>query len=364
MARLIEPSVAAAIARRVAGATPNVTAASVRALERELAAAVPLSEKLVAGASGISAPPPVRWGVVDRAAWAEANIAGMAALIEPLARRVGDRLEKLPLPVRLAQRGIVSAEVGILLGYISRRVLGQYDLLVPETTSHARSLPARRRRAGIPDGTVLYFVGPNMVETARRHDFVPSEFSLWVALHEVTHRFQFAGVPWLRERFFSLVETYMSSLELDARGLAARLAGAAREVAARSLPPDQRHPMFLLASPEQRTTLEELQALMTVVEGHGNFVMDLVGRRVIPSFGRMRTTFERRRSQPGPVQRAFNHLIGLEMKLRQYEVGQRFCEDVYRRGGAPAIARLWGSPEELPSLAELREPESWLRRVA
>ncbi|MDQ3915691.1 MAG: zinc-dependent metalloprotease [Actinomycetota bacterium] len=362
MSRLIEPSVASAIARRVAGTTPNVTPEALGALERELSIAVPRSEELVAAASGIAAPPPVRWGVVDRAGWAEANIAGMSALIEPLARKVGDRLEKLPLPVRLAQRGIVSVEVGVLLGYISRRVLGQYDLLVPETPATTGS--ARRRRSGIPAGTVLYFVGPNMVETARRHDFVPPEFSLWVALHEVTHRFQFAGVPWLRDRFFSLVESYMASLELDARGLAARLAGAAREVAARSLPPDQRHPMFLLASPEQRVTLERLQALMTVVEGHGNFVMDLVGARVIPSFGRMRTAFERRRAQPGPVQRAFNHLIGLEMKLRQYEVGQRFCEDVYRRGGAPAITRLWASPDELPTLAELREPESWLRRVA
>jgi coenzyme F420 biosynthesis associated uncharacterized protein len=360
--RLIEPSVAAAIARRVAGNPAPQSAHLIEDLERDLAVAVPRSEGLVAAASGIPAPPPVRWGVVDRAAWAEANIAGMSALIDPLARRVGDRLQRLPLPIRIAQRGIVSAEVGLLLGYISRRVLGQYDLLVPEVPPGAAT--PRRRRARVPPGTVLYFVGPNMVETARRHDFVSEEFSLWVALHEVTHRFQFAGVPWLRPRFFGLVESYMGSLELDARGLASRLAGAAREVRARTLPPDQRHPMFLLASPEQRATLEQLQALMTVVEGHGNFVMDLVGERVIPSFKRMRAAFERRRHQPGPVQRAFNHLIGLEIKLRQYELGQRFCDEIYRRGGAPAIARLWASPEELPTLAELREPESWLRRVA
>lgn len=361
MTRLIEPSVASAIARRVAG-TPDHDPRLLVELERDLGGAVPRSEELVASASGIPAPPPVRWGVVDRAAWAEANIAGMSALIDPLARRVGERLDKLPLPVRLAQRGIVSAEVGLLLGYISRRVLGQYDLLVPEVAPGAR--PPRARRSRIAPGTVLYFVGPNMIETARRHDFVAHEFSLWVALHEVTHRFQFAGVPWLRGRFFGLVETYLGSLEVDARGLASRLAGAAREVRARSLPPDQRHPMFLLASPEQRTTLEQLQALMTVVEGHGNFVMDLVGARVIPSFKRMRTTFERRRQQPGPVQRALNHLLGIEMKMRQYEVGQRFCEEVYRRGGAPAVARLWASAEGLPTLAELKEPESWLRRVA
>ena len=358
MARLIEPGIAGAIARRVAGTPPAGTSELLDDLERSLGRAVPRSEELVGSASGIPAPPPVRWAVIDRGTWAEANIAGMSALLEPLARRVTDRMAKAPLPVRLAQRGIVSAEVGVLLGYVSRRVLGQYDLLVPET-------PARRsRRTSVAPGTTLYFVGPNMAETSRRHDFVLDEFSLWVALHEVTHRFQFAGVPWLRPRFFGLVEEYMGSLDVDARGLASRLAGAAREVRARSLPPDQRHPMFLLATPEQRATLEQLQALMTVVEGHGNFVMDLVGERVIPSFKRMRSTFERRRQQPGPVQRAFNHLIGLEMKLRQYEVGQRFCEEVFRRGGGAAVARLWSSPEELPTLAELKEPESWLRRVA
>ena len=358
MARLIEPGIAGAIARRVAGVPPAGTSELLDDLERSLGRAVPRSEELVGSASGIPAPPPVRWAVIDRGTWAEANIAGMSALLEPLARRVTDRMAKTPLPVRLAQKGIVSAEVGVLLGYVSRRVLGQYDLLVPET-------PVRRsRRTSVAPGTTLYFVGPNMVETSRRHDFVLDEFSLWVALHEVTHRFQFAGVPWLRPRFFGLVEEYMGSLDVDARGLASRLAGAAREVRARSLPPDQRHPMFLLASPEQRATLEQLQALMTVVEGHGNFVMDLVGERVIPSFKRMRATFERRRQQPGPVQRAFNHLIGLEMKLRQYEVGQRFCEEVFRRGGGAAVARLWSSPEELPTLAELKEPESWLRRVA
>ncbi len=353
MARLIDPWIARSVARRLTGDDGMAGSYLLERLQRDLAAAVPRAEDLVAETSGIPRPPPVRWKVIDRNRWAETNIKSLSLLIAPLAAKVGARLDAAPLAVRVAQRTVVSAEVGALLGYVSRRVLGQYDLLVPETAPGAGA-----------DDAMLYFVGTNMVETERRYGFVPEEFALWVALHEVTHRFQFAGVPWLRERFFSLVESYMSSLELDARGLAARLAGAAREVAARSLPPDQRHPMFLLASPEQRTTLERLQALMTVVEGHGNFVMDLVGARVIPSFGRMRSTFERRRAQPGPVQRAFNHLIGLEMKLRQYEVGQRFCEDVYRRGGAPAIARLWASPDELPTLAELREPESWLRRVA
>ena len=362
MARLIEPGIAAAIARRVAGTPPPETADLVADLERSLARAVPRSEELVGAASGIPPPVPVRWAVIDRGAWAEANIAGMEALLDPLARRVSERLAKAPLPVRLAQRGLVSAEVGLLLGYVSRRVLGQYDLLVPETPEPRRR--PRARRGALAPGTTLYFVGANMAETSRKHDFVLDEFALWVALHEVTHRFQFAGVPWLRPRFFGMVEEYLGSLDVDARGLVSRLAGAAREVRARTLPPDQRHPMFLLSTPEQRATLEQLQALMTVVEGHGNFVMDLVGERVIPSFQRMRKTFERRRQQPGPVQRAFNHLIGLEMKMRQYEVGQRFCAEVFRHGGGGAVARLWTSPEELPTLDELREPETWLRRVA
>lgn len=354
MAKLIEPRLATAIARRVGGDPGNRGSYLMQRLETDLAGAVPRAEELVAEASGIAAPPPVRWGVIGRGDWAAANVAAMTALIKPLADKVAHRLDSVPFPVRVAQRTIVSVELGVLLGYVSRRVLGQYDILVPDEAPRSRQGP----------GAPLYFVGINMVQIERNFGFVPEEFALWVAVHEVTHRFQFAGVPWLKPHFFGLVDSYLSSVEIDSRALSKRLGSAARKLMTGGLPPEERNPVYLLASDEQRAALDEIQALMAVVEGHGNYVMDAVGAREIPSFARMRRSFEGRRKQTTGVQRIINNVIGLEMKLRQYELGQAFCERVAQREGQDALAYLWESPEHFPSLDELRAPDKWLSRVA
>jgi coenzyme F420 biosynthesis associated uncharacterized protein len=255
---------------------------------------------------------------------------------------------------------VVSVEIGAMLGYISRRVLGQYDLLVPEELD--RTTSRRLRRA--TGNASLYFVGSNMVETEKKLHFVPEDFALWVAVHEVTHRFQFAGVPWLRDHFFSLVHSYMDSLEMDAKHFAQRLTTAGKRLIAKDTSPDERNAVYLFADARQREVLDQLQALMAVVEGHGNFVMDTVGAQVIPSFPKMRKMFEKRRDQTKLVQRAINYIIGLEMKMRQYELGQQFCEAATARGGSGALSHLWADPGNLPTLAELRSPDLWLTRVA
>jgi coenzyme F420 biosynthesis associated uncharacterized protein len=366
MSRLIEPWIARSVARRVAGDDPLKGSEELARLQADLDVAVPRSESLVGDASGIPAPSPVRWGVISRAEWAEANITGMIALMGPLADKIGQRLDQASVPVRTAQRGIVSVEVGALLGYISRRVLGQYDLLVPGGDGVRARAFSRRSGSGVGgdagDGA-LYFVGPNMIEMERKFGFIHDEFALWVALHEVTHRFQFAGVPWLRERFLDLVHTYLGSIEMNAKGLAERLASAGTRLISRSVAPEERNPMYLLANEEQRLILNQMQALMAVVEGHGNFVMDSVGAKVIPSFERMRELFEGRRAQTTAIQRAINHVIGLEMKLRQYELGQKFCNEVVQRAGLSALSHLWEDPANLPTLDELRAPGSWLARI-
>lgn len=360
MARLVEPSLATFVARRVAGSSPPEASYLMDRLVADLDDAVPLSERLVAEASGIPAPPPVRWGVIDRATWAETNISSMTTMLDPIAEKLSARLDSLPLAARLAQRTVVSVEVGVLLGYVSRRVLGQYDLLV--ASRDPGSVPRRSRR-GRTEEKALYFVAPNIVETERRFGFVPRDFALWVALHEVTHRFQFDGVGWLRPHFLELVKAFVDTTDLDARGLAGRLATAARRVMSKDIPAEEKSPMYLLASPEQRAILDRIQAFMAVVEGHGNFVMDSVGARVIPSMKRMRSVFERRRDQVNYIQKAVNSALGLEMKLRQYELGQHFCETVVERQGPGALASLWVGPELFPDLDELKSPELWLRRV-
>lgn len=360
MARLVDPSLATVVARRVAGPSPIEGPYLMDRLVVDLDDAVLRSEELVAQASGIPAPPPVRWGVIDRATWAETNVSSMTTMLNPIAEKLSARLDAMPLAARVAQRTVVSVEVGVLLGYISKRVLGQYDLLVASREEGAASRRATRAKM---DSKALYFVGPNIVETERRFGFVPRDFALWVALHEVTHRFQFDGVGWLRPRFLELVKSFVDTTDLDARGLAARLATAARRVMSKEIPAEEKSPMYLLASPEQRAILDQIQAFMAVVEGHGNFVMDSVGASVIPSMKRMRTVFERRRDQVNYIQRVLNTALGLEMKLRQYELGQHFCETVVERGGPEALQTLWVGPEFFPDLDELKAPERWLERV-
>jgi coenzyme F420 biosynthesis associated uncharacterized protein len=348
MAKLIEPWMALAVARRFTGDDNLNDSYLMDRLRRDLEQAVPRSEDLVEEASGIPRPSPVRWEIIDRERWVRANINSMTTMLGPLADRLGKRLDSVPWPARVAQRAAVSVEMGVLLGYVSKRVLGQYDLLVPEDEGAAP----------------LYFVGPNLVETERRHGFVPEDFSLWVAVHEVTHRFQFEGVPWLRPHFLALVHEYLGSVDLDAKGLAQRLGTAARKMISKETPIEERNPIYLLASDEQKKLLDRIQSLMAVVEGHGNYVMDTVGEEVIPSFRRMRGIFQRRRQQTTWFQKILNQAIGLEMKMRQYEVGQNFCETVARIGGPQALAQLWTDMDRFPSMAELREPEAWLRRVA
>lgn len=351
MARLIDPWIARAVARRLAGDAEPMDSDLVERLAGDLAALVPRSEELVAKASGLPRPPPVRWRLIDRPAWSDANITGLSTLLAPLAEKAERRLKDVPWPLRMAQRTVVSVEVGALLGYVSRRVLGQFDLLVADQGS------------GAGNGGMLLFVAPNIVDTERRLGFVPEEFTLWVALHEVTHRFQFDGVPWLRERFMALLHSYVAAIELETRDLTRRMAQASRRLIDRSTPPEERSPAYLFASPEQRATLDELQALMTVVEGHGNFVMDLIGEQVIPSWSRMRHVFERRRREMNRLQRALSHVLGLELKLRQYEVGKAFCDALYAARGQEGLSMLWRGPDVLPTMAELRAPDRWLERM-
>lgn len=350
--KLIEPFIARRVARRVAG-DPHPGSYLLDRLLRDLEVAVPRAEELVAGITRIRPPAPVEWKLIDRATWAESNIKSMQSMLAPIAEKVGERIERAALPVRLAQRTLLSAEVGALLGYVSRRVLGQYDLLLGGGSTTASDT----------DG-VLYFVGPNMVETERQMGFVPEDFALWVAVHEITHRFQFAGVPWLRTRFFTLMRSYLDTVNLDARKLTDRLKEGVRRLSDRSIPTEERNPVYLLSSPEQREIMNQIQALMSVVEGHGNFVMDAVGEEVIPSFRRMRHVFEGRRKQTSLAQRAVNHVLGLEMKLRQYEIGREFCDQVATNGGLDAVARIFEDEEGFPTLDELRAPGDWLRRVA
>jgi len=292
--------------------------------------------------------PAAEW--VGRAEWIAANVGSMRALLDPPLSKVGQGLGATKHAVRLGAGVVLTAEVGVVLGFLAQRVLGQYELVLLDTTPADR--PPR-----------LLFVLPNLGAAGRAFGADEREFLHWVALHEVTHAVQFAGVPWLQSHMAGMVRELLSHAEvrIDARR-ALRMPGAddLKRLAAAVRSGDI---ISLVASERERATLERMQATMAVLEGHAEHVMDAVGAPLLPSLPKLRAALEaRRRSQSAPA-RLLAKLLGLEMKLRQYEQGKRFCDAVVREAGVEALNRVWIGPEMLPSTAELDAPLEWVRRT-
>jgi coenzyme F420 biosynthesis associated uncharacterized protein len=281
--------------------------------------------------------------VVTRTEWTKANLAGFGRLLAP----AEERLAGAGLGRRITSR-VVGVEVGALVGILARRVLGQYELVLPSG------------KGG--NGDTVLFVGANVLEMERRNEFRPDEFRFWVALHECTHRLQFTGVPWLRGYFLGLVEELVE-VSIPEPGRVQRIRDDMR-IAAREGRPliDERGLMGLLATPEQRDLIDRVQALMSLLEGHGHVVMDRIGARVLVTQDRMSRVLKMRRQDPRMA--AFLRLTGLEMKMKQYEQGERFILAVERQAGFEALDAAWRGPDHLPTLGEIRNPERWLVRVA
>ena len=282
--------------------------------------------------------------VVTRAEWAEANLEAFGRLLAPAE---GKLASSGGLGHRLSSR-LVGAEIGALVGMLSRRVLGQYELVLP---------------AGSEDrGDTVMFVGANVLWMERRHEFRPAEFRFWVALHECTHRLQFTGVPWLREYFLGLVAGLVDTSTPEP-GRMQRVASEMRQAAREGRPVmDESGLMGLLATPEQRSLLDDVQALMSLLEGHGHVIMDRIGARELVGQHRMSRILKARRTDPRTA--AFFRMTGLEMKMKQYEMGERFIHAVERQAGFEALDRVWQGPEHLPTLDEIERPALWLQRVA
>jgi coenzyme F420 biosynthesis associated uncharacterized protein len=233
---------------------------------------------------------------------------------------------------------------------MSTRVLGQYDLLVVEDE-------------GTDDQDFVYYVGPNVLGLEKRFAFPPREFRLWLALHEVTHRLQFTGVPWLRPHFLSLVDASLGTVDPDPRRFLDGLKRAVDEVRAGRNPLDEGGLVALLASPEQQAVLGQVSGMMSLLEGHGDVTMDRAGADRIPSAERFSRVLRQRRKQASGGAKLLQQLIGLEAKLNQYEQGERFIAAVERAGGTDLLDRVWEEPANLPTMAEVRDPDAWLARV-
>ena len=283
---------------------------------------------------------------VDRRTWLGANLGSMRTMLAPIEAKLrGGGDSTLGAPLRAAAGTLMGAEIGGLTGYLAQRVLGQYELMLLDPDSPER----------------LLLVAPNLRAAARRLHVEEADLVAWVTIHEVTHAVQFTGVPWLRDHLAGRLRALLESadVKVDVTRLPSLddLRGAVDRLREGGL-------VKLVAGPERTAILDSLQATMAVIEGHAEHVMDAVGEDVLPALPDLRAALDRRRREKPPMVRFLEKLIGLELKMRQYEQGKRFCDAVVAEGGIEALNRAWRAPEALPSVAELEDPSGWLRRTA
>lgn len=337
------------IATRVAGSEPFSGSYHYDSLAPDFAEFTEQAEELVADATGLrSLMGPARGRVTDRPGWVGANVNSFQRLLRPLMDRLGERASSSV--VAPAARLVAGAEVGLMLGWMSTRVLGQYDLLVMEEEDPQ-------------DQDIVYYVGPNILALEKLYSFPPREFRLWIALHEVTHRAQFTGVPWMREYFLGLVDEVLGMVDPDPKRLLDAFGRAADSLRRGDNPMAEGGMMGLLASREQRVVLDRVSGLMSLLEGHGDVTMDRAGGQLIPGAQRFGRVLSMRRNSAKGAARLLQQLIGLEAKLEQYEAGERFIVHVEREGGRGLFDRVWEAPDNLPSMAEIRDPEAWISRM-
>ena len=345
----VDWSVAERVAIRASGREPFARSYHFAALRPDFERLTALAEDLVERETGLrSAAGPARARVTDRPGWIRANLSSFQRLLAPVLDRFADRVSEsrvAPLTTRIA-----GAELGAVLGWMSTRVLGQYDLLVVEEEDPL-------------DQDLVYYVGPNVLALERRFAFPPEEFRTWLALHEVTHRAQFTGVPWLRGHFLSLVHQSMASIDPDPARLGETIARVTAAIRSGQSPLADGGLVTLMASPEQRAVLDQVNGMMSLLEGHGDVTMDRAGRDLVPSAARFSRVLHERRESVRGVARIVQRLIGLEAKMAQYAQGEHFIAEVERAGGPALLARAWEGPECLPSLLEIREPWRWVERM-
>jgi coenzyme F420 biosynthesis associated uncharacterized protein len=344
----IDWRVAQRVGELIAGTPPfgEVSATRVEPLARDFA-------ERVSGYSGLPRPaelPPLE--LVDRPAWIAANLRTMRPLLARVTERVGEEPTGIVGgSVRSASGLFMGAQVGALTGMLSQRVLGQYDLALLDS-----SVPPR-----------LLLLAPNLSQAARSLGLDRDELVLWVTIHEITHAVQFSGAPWLREHLGGMITELIDDLHVtvapsDAKGWLPKLpdAGSLRELVERA----RRGELLRLTLGEDRWQLiERMQAAMSLIEGHAEHTMDVIGAELLPSLEHLRAAMNHRRENRGLPWKVLERLLGLELKFRQYQTGRSFCDAVVAAGGPAALAHAWQSPATLPTPVELERPERWIARV-
>jgi coenzyme F420 biosynthesis associated uncharacterized protein len=365
---MVDWNLAVATATRLVRPGPEISRDEARAVVAELRRHAKASEEHVrgftrmagAGEEGTEGTPVL---VVDRPGWVRANVAGFRQILAPLLDKMQARRAATPGGLVLGAVGgkVTGVELGMLLSFLSSRVLGQYETFAPAT----RDLPGAEGGGGR-----LLLVAPNIVHVERELDVAPHDFRLWVCLHEETHRTQFSAVPWLRDHLESEIQAFLAETDVDPMTFLERIRQAAQSLAGgrpegEAGDADGGHSLVeIVQTPVQREILARLTAVMSLLEGHADYVMDGVGPDVVPSVGEIREKFQQRRARGASrLDQALRRLLGLDAKLRQYRDGERFVRQVVDEVGMDGFNRVWTSPNTLPTKAEISAPADWIARV-
>lgn len=334
---------------RVAGTYPLAETYHRQQLAEEMERITLEVSEVVPQATGLSLPGTPHSVVIDRSEWIDRNVATFSHLTEPARRKLEERMEESgtrnQAAAAIAER-VMAAETRAVLSILARRVLGQYELVLP---------------TGEPGDTVAY-VGPNILQMERTHQFKPAEFRYWVALHELTHRAQFQGIPWMRGYFLGLVTELVESSRPEPGALGRVFEEISTRRATGRPVLDERGLLGLFGSPEQNAIVDKVQALMSLLEGHGHVVMDRVGSDRLKTQDRMSRVLKGRRNDKRTA--AFFRLTGLEMKMKQYKQGEKFVLAVERESGWDTLRIAFRGASSLPGLHEIEDPTKWLQRVA
>ncbi|HZI96845.1 MAG TPA: zinc-dependent metalloprotease [Actinomycetales bacterium] len=352
---LVDWEFAARTAARLVRPGPTVSRDEAHTAVEQLRAFATEATAHVSATTGLHAPAGEGVLVVDRAGWATANVDAFRTLLAPAVARAAERRDRQPNAVAAAIGSrVTGAEVGSLLAFLASRVLGQYDVFGEADTA--------------ADGTVagrLLLVAPNVLQAEREMDVDARDFRMWVCLHEETHRAQFMANPWLRGHMVERSRALVEDLLGEPGAVVDRLTAALRHLPdlVRSGEAAGTGLIELVQTPEQRRALAELTAVMSLLEGHADVVMDDVGPQVVPSVAEIRRKFTRRRAGRGALDQLLRRLLGLEAKMRQYADGAVFVRTVVDKVGMESFNAVWTSAETLPAPEEIADPGAWVRRV-
>ena len=356
---LINWDLAASAAARLAPAGPvldgKAIGEAVDSLRRLADASVPHVHEI----TGLEAARDLRDSsvlVVDRASWAKANTQSFAVMLKPAMQKMLDtRRGNLSPAAAQVSGAITGSQLGAVLAFLSSKVLGQYD-----------PFAALAENSTAPAAGRLLLVAPNIVSVERELNVTPEDFRLWVCLHEQTHRVQFAAAPWLRHHMLEQIDELSGHLLGNVDSLMERASAAARSLKDRSASgntPGRGAILDLLQDPEEKAAISHLTAVMSLLEGHANVVMDAVDASIVPSVKTIRQRFNDRGKDRGVIEKFIRSLLGLDAKMRQYSDGARFVRAVVDVAGMEGFNKVWDSVDHLPTEPEIHDAKLWLDRM-